>query len=255
MSHENENNVDRNEETAKCNQDVTPSEDLTTRQALQVREGLSQFEQALASLRPYTGRLDAGWRTFLANEAARADSLRTDSEPGCASGEGHRFVCARCGDVLAIKQERRRWGWPTAFAGMTTVAAMLLVALVVEHSQHMAFHVASGPNSLPASASPALKLAPASSINTSTALGKVVKSDGYNVVACSEWEKGGMLAVGNNDSIDEIVSSKALARNDSSGVRKRSTNSTGGKVEESLPTNYELLRRLLSQQETNDKGV
>jgi len=128
-------------------------------------EDLKAFEEALAALRPRSGRLDPEWRSMLAKEAALAASLygELDGEqekaasgdvpvmlkhnlppaeavmlkhdlptiPGCS----HLWICARCGSVATTDavakaaRNGRRWAWPAAFSAVTAVAAILLAML------------------------------------------------------------------------------------------------------------------------------
>jgi hypothetical protein len=88
-------------------------------------EDLKAFEAELASLRPRAEGLDPRWRFLLAQEATLNQNQSADET--LAAG---RCVCSRCGAV-ASGRDKRRWAWPAAFSAMTTVAVVLLVALVV----------------------------------------------------------------------------------------------------------------------------
>jgi hypothetical protein len=68
---------------------------------------LKAIEAALASLSPRTDRLDRERLIFLAGQQSMAG--------------GH----------IGVTKRVRRWGWPAALGAMTTVAASLLVALLV----------------------------------------------------------------------------------------------------------------------------
>jgi hypothetical protein len=135
------------------------------------------FEAALRSLQPRTDRLDARWRWLLGQEASLLNSplsLREragaserplslweragvrafgpDKPPPCTSPAGHEFLCLRCGSAAPTPSAVRRWAWPTALAGMTGVAAVLLVMLVVAHGRPAASPAVAGqPASRPSS--------------------------------------------------------------------------------------------------------
>jgi hypothetical protein len=89
-------------------------------------EDLKAFEAALAGLRPQADRLDPRWRFLLAQEAALNQNL-----PASDMLAAGRFICARCGAGSSGRRDKRRWAWPAAFSAMTTVAAALLVTLLV----------------------------------------------------------------------------------------------------------------------------
>jgi hypothetical protein len=96
-------------------------------------EDLKAFEADLASLRPRADGLDPRWRFLLAQEAALNHNL-----PGGDALAAGQFICSRCGAVSSGRHDRRRWAWPAAFSAMTTVAAALLVALVVRFEPQVA---------------------------------------------------------------------------------------------------------------------
>jgi hypothetical protein len=77
-------------------------------------DDLKVFEAALAALRPRGDRFDRDRLMFLAGQASAETRARS---AGIANGAF------------------RRWGWPTAFGGMTAVAAGLFVALLVRPPQ------------------------------------------------------------------------------------------------------------------------
>ena len=113
-------------------------------------EDLKAFEASLGSLRPRADGLDRRWRFLLAQEAALNGNLgdsrlcfsitSLDDEPVSPEDQAETDVmlkhnlpiCVRCGGAVSnAHNSKRRWAWPTAFSGMTAVAAALLVALVV----------------------------------------------------------------------------------------------------------------------------
>jgi hypothetical protein len=90
-------------------------------------EDLKAFEASLAALRPRADGLDRRWRFLLAQEAALNGHL-SDNDV-LAAGQS---ICVRCGGAVSVgRRDKHRWAWPTAFSGMTAVAAALLLALVV----------------------------------------------------------------------------------------------------------------------------
>lgn len=93
-------------------------------------ENLKAFEAALAALQPRADRLDGRWRELLAKEAS-LPAYEAGTRPPCASPAGHQFVCIQCGIAAPVPSVVRHWVWPTALAGMTTIAAILLIMLVV----------------------------------------------------------------------------------------------------------------------------
>ncbi|MEN6405935.1 MAG: hypothetical protein ABFC77_05630 [Thermoguttaceae bacterium] len=78
---------------------------------------LSDFEAALRSLPPRADRLPSDWPP--------EPFASTD----CVNPSGHEFVCVHCGCEAPTTPPRRRWAWPTAFGAMTTIAAVLFVAI------------------------------------------------------------------------------------------------------------------------------
>jgi len=111
-------------------------------------EDLTAFEAALASLRPRTDRLDRQWRVLLAKEASltaalQAEPLASRSNGLCNSPAGHQFICVHCGCTAPTARGVHRWTWPAAFSVMTTVAAALLVMLLVRIEQPLVNQVGS----------------------------------------------------------------------------------------------------------------
>lgn len=100
-------------------------------------ENLKAFEAALAAMQPRTDRLDGRWRELLAKEA-ELSVLETAMPSSCASPAGHQFVCVHCGVAAPTPPAICRWALPTALAGMTTVAAILLVMLVAAKERPIA---------------------------------------------------------------------------------------------------------------------
>ena len=98
---------------------------------------MKAFEAALAALRPCADRLDSRWRSLLAEEASQTAAIlpspagRGAGGEGCVNPAGHRFLCIHCGSEAPATPRIRRWAWPTAFSGMTAVAAVLLMMLAV----------------------------------------------------------------------------------------------------------------------------
>jgi hypothetical protein len=111
-------------------------------------DDVTAFEAALAALRPRGEGLDPRWRFLLAQEATLNQNLSADN--ALAAG---RSVCSRCGGVVSDRRGRRRWAWPAAFSAMTTVAVVLLVAIVVRVEPRGAAPVAEG-NAVPVAATP-----------------------------------------------------------------------------------------------------
>jgi hypothetical protein len=99
----------------------------------QQSEDMKAFEAALAGLRPAADKLDPRWRFLLAQEAALNHNLPANDVLAASQ-----FVCSRCGAASSGRRNRRRWAWPAAFSAMTTVAAVLLVALVVRVAPQVA---------------------------------------------------------------------------------------------------------------------
>jgi hypothetical protein len=112
-------------------------------------EDLKAFEAALGDLRPRTDRLDARWRSRLAEEASflPSPSGRGAGGEGCEFTGAHRYVCLYCGDDAPITSGVRRWALPAALSAMTTVAAALLVMLVARPAPPMAAGVDDHANS------------------------------------------------------------------------------------------------------------
>lgn len=98
---------------------------------------LKAFEAALAAMRPRTDRLDGQWRELLAKEAGLS-VLEAATPPSCASPAGHQFVCVHCGVAAPAPSAIRHWAWPTALAGMTAVAAVLLIMLAAARERPIA---------------------------------------------------------------------------------------------------------------------
>jgi hypothetical protein len=101
-----------------------------------------EFEASLRSLRPRADGLDRRWRFLLAQEAA---FNRNPADcPSFCDGENGSVpftppLCSRCGEIVSSgRRDKRRWAWPTAFSGMTAVAAALLAALVVQSGSQTA---------------------------------------------------------------------------------------------------------------------
>jgi hypothetical protein len=145
-------------------------------------EDLTDFEAALAALRPRADGLDRRWRLLLAKEAlltaeilseraAELSPLPTnrpcsawcpsvpgegqgegsgegsgirerEAPPPCVNPAGHRFFCIHCGSDLPTARRVRRWTWHAATAAMTSVAAMLLVMLIARPEPEMLLRVA-----------------------------------------------------------------------------------------------------------------
>jgi hypothetical protein len=114
-------------------------------------EDLKAFEAELAALRPRAEGLDPRWRFLLAQEAALNQNLSADE--ALAAG---RSICSRCGAVISGRRDKRRWAWPAAFSAMTTVAAVLLAALMVRVEPRSAAPTAEG-NVSPTAATPFAK--------------------------------------------------------------------------------------------------
>jgi hypothetical protein len=104
-------------------------------------EDLKAFEAELAALRPRSDGLNPRWRFLLAQEAAFNQNLSGDD--ALAAGQ---YICSRCG---ATSSRSHRWAWPAAFSAMTTVAAALLVALVLRPEPQIARQI-DKPNTKPA---------------------------------------------------------------------------------------------------------
>jgi hypothetical protein len=109
------------------------------------REELEAFEAALASLRPKGDRLDPRWRGFLAKQASLTAAIASGQAPELleAMSQGHAAadgapLCPFCGRSGPTPKGVRRWGWPAAFAAMTTVAATLLVMLASRPGRQVA---------------------------------------------------------------------------------------------------------------------
>ena len=114
-------------------------------------QNLKAFEAALAALRPRTDRLDRRWRSLLAKEAALSAESTTERQAAgplslwervrvrapCVNPAGHRFVCIHCGNEGSGPSGFRRLAWPTAFSGMTAVAAVLLVMFAARSAPQM----------------------------------------------------------------------------------------------------------------------
>ncbi|MCE5302352.1 MAG: hypothetical protein LLF97_04480 [Planctomycetaceae bacterium] len=83
-------------------------------------EPLNDFEAVLRALQPRADRLPS--------QGPPTPRAATD----CTNPSGHEFVCIHCGCETPATVRRRRWAWPTAFGAMTTVAAVLLVAIFLQ---------------------------------------------------------------------------------------------------------------------------
>jgi hypothetical protein len=95
------------------------------------REGFKAFEAALASLVPRADRLDRDRLMFLAGQESGAVSGAGQAERGPTNVRG----IPDGGTALRLSHPtsttRTRWAWPAAFAGMTTVAAVLGILLAI----------------------------------------------------------------------------------------------------------------------------
>src|SRR5262245_44662007 len=90
----------------------TPNDDESlARSAFDLPEQLKSFEAHLAAVSPRTDRLDRERLAFLAGQASVSASAATDG--------------------VRSSSWRRHPAWPTACAGMSAIAASLLVALVL----------------------------------------------------------------------------------------------------------------------------
>jgi hypothetical protein len=95
---------------------------------------LKAIREALGSLVPRRDRLDRERLMFLAGQASREPNEEgaADAADGHLNATPGLFVVSRQIALHAGNGRRpHRWGWPAAFAGMSTVAAGLLVALVL----------------------------------------------------------------------------------------------------------------------------
>jgi hypothetical protein len=132
-------------------------------------EDLKAFEAALGALRPRSDRLNADWRSLLAEEASLTGELASEQfekqEPAgplsghqpkvgrervrvrafglgnttsCTNPAGHRFLCVHCGSDAAPVRGPGRWAWPAALSTTTALAAILLVMLVTRREPQIA---------------------------------------------------------------------------------------------------------------------
>jgi hypothetical protein len=94
-------------------------------------EDLNALEARLAALRPRTG-LDRDRLMFLAGRASGgAGILPVRCGASVQPSEDNSNAPAASPAGTTAPQSRRRWAWPAATAGMTALAASLLIALLV----------------------------------------------------------------------------------------------------------------------------
>jgi hypothetical protein len=128
-------------------------------------EELKQFADDLAALVPRADRLDPRFATLLEKEAALTAELaathaaqpgRPTACPYCGrSGPGDRaqFRSAAVSAAPGGQDARapgRRWAWPAAFSAMSTVAAALLVMLLIRPQPQVVERTSQPPKTVPA---------------------------------------------------------------------------------------------------------
>ncbi len=91
---------------------------------------LKGLEAELASLVPRSGRLNPGFRSLLAREAALTAEMVAGqgTAPAGASGGNEETLCPLCG--RRPPRGVRRWAWPGAFSAMSVVATALLAIVI-----------------------------------------------------------------------------------------------------------------------------
>ncbi len=226
---------------------------------------LKAFAEALRSLRPRTGQIDTGLRSLLAKD------------PDAIACDGHLLLCIRCGKVLPTEDRaadaalirtaprgKCRWLWPAACAAMTTVAAGLLVAMVIcrEGAQkgtvpflrHRAAKIETAPQTRSQSRQLADHGGPPSTASHVAAANQTRQVEeaenpmppGFSRWAVSRTSGSGqrILSVGDANLPDALLQCYFSPQNDASTGRKLA--STGQlEMAEAALTNHDLLQRLL----------